>query len=138
MNQHVFNLCVCAKSLQSRPTVQPLGCRLLCPWDSPGKNTGVGCHPLLQEIFPTQRLNPHLLSLLHWQVGSLPLVPPVSPQSTFRQKCLKNHGKLSGVLEEEPQEAVQCTRWVKSTCSEIRLPRFRTCLYHFLVLVILG
>ena len=27
--------------------------RLLCPWDSPGKNTGVGCHFLLQEIFPT-------------------------------------------------------------------------------------
>ena len=27
--------------------------RLLCPWDSPGKNTGVGCHFLLQGIFPT-------------------------------------------------------------------------------------
>ena len=34
---------------------------LLCPWDSPGKNTGVGCHPLLQEILPIQGLNPHLL-----------------------------------------------------------------------------
>ena len=32
--------------------------RLLCPWDSPGKNTGVGFHALLQGIFPTQRLNP--------------------------------------------------------------------------------
>ena len=31
--------------------------RLFCPWDSPGKNTGVGCHFLLQEIFPTQGLN---------------------------------------------------------------------------------
>ena len=28
--------------------------RLLCPWDSPGKNTGVGCHALLQGIFPNQ------------------------------------------------------------------------------------
>ena len=28
--------------------------RLRCPWDSPGKNTGVGCHFLLQRIFPTQ------------------------------------------------------------------------------------
>ena len=28
--------------------------RLLCPWDFPGKNTGVGCHFLLQGIFPTQ------------------------------------------------------------------------------------
>ena len=35
--------------------------RLLCPWDSPGKNTGMGCHFLLQSIFPTQGLNLHLL-----------------------------------------------------------------------------
>ena len=35
--------------------------RLLCPWGSPGKNTGVGCHFLLQGIFPTQRWNLHLL-----------------------------------------------------------------------------
>jgi len=32
--------------------------QLLYPWDSPGKNTGVGCHALLQGIFPTQGLNP--------------------------------------------------------------------------------
>ena len=31
-----------------------------CPWDFPGKNTGVGCHFLLQGIFPTQGLNPGL------------------------------------------------------------------------------
>ena len=31
---------------------------LLCPWDSPGKNTGMGCHSLLQKIFPTQGSNP--------------------------------------------------------------------------------
>ena len=36
--------------------------RLLCPWNSPGKNTGVGCHSLLQGIFPTQGLN---LGFLH-------------------------------------------------------------------------
>ena len=34
--------------------------RLLCSWDSPGKNTGEGCHTLLQGIFPTQGLNPRL------------------------------------------------------------------------------
>ena len=34
--------------------------RLLCPWDSPGQNTGVGSGPLLQGIFPTQGLNPGL------------------------------------------------------------------------------
>ena len=36
--------------------------RLLCPWDSPGKNTGVGCHFLLQGSFPTQGSNLHLMS----------------------------------------------------------------------------
>ena len=43
--------------------------------DYPGKNTGLGCHALLQEIFLTQGLNPPLLHLLHWQVDCLPLVP---------------------------------------------------------------
>ena len=45
--------CVCAQLLQSCPTPcdrMDCSCLLLCPWDSPGKNTGVGCHVLLQEI----------------------------------------------------------------------------------------
>ena len=42
-----------AKSLQSCPTLRPhrqQPTRLPCPWDSPGKNTGVGCHFLLQCV----------------------------------------------------------------------------------------
>ena len=62
-----------------RPNLcDPVDCsppRRLCPWDSPGKNTGVGCHALLQGIFLTQGWNPHLLCLLCWHAGSLPLVP---------------------------------------------------------------
>ena len=50
-----------------------LPARLLCLWNFPGKNTGMGCHFLLQGIFPTQGSNPHLLHLLHWQADSLPL-----------------------------------------------------------------
>ena len=46
----------------------------LCPCDSLGKNTGVGC--FLQVIFPTQGSNPCLWLLLHGQAGSLPLGPP--------------------------------------------------------------
>ena len=50
--------------------------RLLCPWDFPGKNAGVGCHFLLQGIFPTQGLNQHLpvspalhrQILYHWAI----------------------------------------------------------------------
>ena len=52
---------------QSCPTLRPHGllpARLLCQWNSPGKNTGVGCHFLLQGIFLTQELNP---GLLHWR-----------------------------------------------------------------------
>ena len=37
--------------------------RLLSPWDSPGKNNGMGCQALLQGIFPTWGSNPHLLCL---------------------------------------------------------------------------
>ena len=44
-----------------------------CPWNFPGKNTGVGCHSLLYEIFRTQELNLRLSCLLHWQADSLPL-----------------------------------------------------------------
>ena len=44
--------------------------RFLCPWNSPGKNTGVGCHFLLQGIFQTQGLNP---CHPRWYVDSLPL-----------------------------------------------------------------
>jgi len=46
--------------------------------DSPGKNTGVGCHALLQGIFPTQGLNPGLSTL---QVDSLPSEPPGKPKN---------------------------------------------------------
>ena len=34
--------------------------RFLCPWNFPGKNTGVGCHSLLHRVFPTQGSNPGL------------------------------------------------------------------------------
>ena len=44
--------------------------RFLCPWHFPGKNTGVGCHALLQGIFPTQGWNLRLLCLLHGQVDN--------------------------------------------------------------------
>ena len=51
--------------------LQPTG--LLCQWDFPGKDTGEGCHFLLQELFSAQGSNPHFLCLLHWQVDFLPL-----------------------------------------------------------------
>ena len=60
----------------------------LYPWDSPGKNTGVGCHALLQGMSPTQALNPCLLCPLHWQVSFLPLAPPGKPRYMYRYSQL--------------------------------------------------
>ena len=59
----------------------------LCPRDSPGKNTGVSCHALLQGIFLSQGSNPYLLRPLHWQAGSLPLLPPAKTKMLVVQSC---------------------------------------------------
>ena len=60
--------------IKSSPTLWQLHglqpTRLLCPWDFPGKNTGVGYHFLLQGIFLTQGSSLHLL---YWQLDTLPL-----------------------------------------------------------------
>ena len=74
-------LCLVA---QSCPTLcDPMDCSPPCSSvhrDSPGKNTAVGCHALLQGIFPTQRSNSQLLHFLHWHVGSLPAEPARKPK----------------------------------------------------------
>ena len=79
--------CMCTQSCLT--LCDPMECslpRLLRPWDFPGKNTGVGYHFLLQEIFPTQGLNlglPHYRQTLYrlshqgspGRVPNSPLVP---------------------------------------------------------------
>ena len=87
-------VCVCACTCVHAQSIQlclilcdPMDCSLLgfsVHGDSPGKNTGVGCHTLLQGIFLIQEANPRFLSLLHWQVGLvclfvLSLTPPGKP-----------------------------------------------------------
>ena len=90
MLAHIYSLkptdmhtSVCAKLLQSCLTLgDPMDCS---PSGSSvhgmlqALNAGVGCHALLQGIFPTQGSNARFLCLLCWQRGSLPLVPPVKP-----------------------------------------------------------
>ena len=75
---------------------------LLCPWDSPGKNTGVGCHPFLQGIFLTQGSNPDLLhcrktpyqkSLIVWTTREGSEILNVS----FRTNFLYHRHKLGGL-----------------------------------------
>ena len=62
---------------------------LLRPWDSPGKNTRVGCHFLLQGIFLTQGSNSSLLRLLHWQANCLPLSHQRSPTSCYSAASIR-------------------------------------------------
>ena len=71
-------LCVCAQSLS--PVWLFVTPWLFCPWDSPGKDAGVGCQAFLQRVFLTQGSNPSLLQLLHcrrilyhWGTGEAPL-----------------------------------------------------------------
>ena len=72
-----------AKLLQLYLTLcDPTDCeptRFLYPWDSPDKNTGVGCQALLQGIFPTQGSNPQFLCLLRWHLVLLPRAPSGKP-----------------------------------------------------------
>ena len=74
----VYNGLHACKVVQSCPTLcNPIDCSppgSSVPGIFPGKNIGADCHVLLQGIFPTQGSNLCLLSFLHWQAGSLPLV----------------------------------------------------------------
>ena len=84
----------CSATSVASDSVQPHGlepARLLCPWGSPGQKTGARCHALLQGILSTQGLNLCLLSLLDWQSGSSPLVPP------GESNLLSKHPLISGL-----------------------------------------
>ena len=83
--------CVCA---QSCPTLWPHGlqpARLLCPWDSPGKNTGVGCHFLFQGNLPDPGIKPALqadsFQLCH--LGSSNITLSYSKFMLFHQNYVK-------------------------------------------------
>ena len=66
----------------------------------------MGFHALLQGIFLTQGWNPHLLHLLRWQVGSLPLAPPGKPVSRVAQ-----WSRISLPMEETQEMQVQSLGW---------------------------
>ena len=73
--------CCCQVASVVSNSVRPHGLqptRLLRPWDSPGKNTGVGCHFLLQGNIPTQGLNPSPAL----QTDSLPAQLQGKPKNT--------------------------------------------------------
>ena len=114
-------VCVCARaqSLSVSDSLQPHGLQptvFLCPWDSPGKNTGVGCHFLLQGIFPTQELNTCLMRFLHWQPNSLP--PPGKPSNGTRQK----KAQITRPERRDQCLAIQRLPWVARVASGVAEP----------------
>ena len=73
-NLPCLHACMRAVTSVGSDSVPPQGLqliRLFCPWDSPGKNSRVGCHAPVQGIFPTQGLNPHPLKSPALAVGFL-------------------------------------------------------------------
>ena len=118
----------CVPSRFSPDSLHPYGlqpARLLCPWWSPGKNTGVGCHVLLQGIFPTQGWNPHL-----WQVDSLPLMPPGKPCPLYGTEHLPSDSRLltSCVCCAQPPQPVQQT--LKCSAFKHDFSALLICLQH--------
>ena len=87
-----------------------------CPWDSPGKNTGVGCHVFLQRIFPTQELKP-----LWIKPASLPSLALAG--GFFTTSATNRHSDIQRALwvlgeprineapGENPQEPVEKLLW---------------------------
>ena len=92
------------KPMGSYPT------RLLCPWDSPGKNTGVGCHFLLWGIFPMQKLNSGLLDcrqiLYHQIYQRSPQIPEPNNDKTVKDQrdspSLSSGGLLATRVKTSP------------------------------------
>ena len=76
----------------------------------------MGCHFLLQGIFPSQRLNPSLLCLLRWQAASLPLVPPGKPSNPYGDNQKTSLDVANFPLEEEAQNPSSLSQ-VEDHCS---------------------
>ena len=75
--------------------------------DSPGKNTGVGCHALLQGIFLTQGLKPCLLWLLHCVLILYPLSHRGSPWCILHSSRMGPHGEESNSQQQRTEKKGQ-------------------------------
>ena len=93
-----------------------------CPWNSPGKNTGVGCHSLLHRILLIPESNPHLLHfrqiLCHLRHQGSPKIPLFSPQ--LNKKSYRDgfdithyHGTHRSIIP--------------NICKSVQCPFFKSC-----------
>ena len=86
LRPHMLLLICCSVISNFLETYRLKPTRLLDPWDFPGKNSSMGCHFLLQGMFPTQKSNP---LLLHWQTNSSLTEPPDKPQDSTCHRAKK-------------------------------------------------
>ena len=107
----------------------------------PRQDTGVGSHFLLQEIFPTQGLNPHLL---HWQVDSLPLSHQESLSKLYTKLlqpcptlcdpmgCSSPGSSVHGICQARVLEwvVISSTRGSSQPRDQTRVSRIAGRLYH--------
>ena len=101
--------------------------RPLWPWDSPGKNTGMGCYSFRQGTFPTQGSNPHFLQLLHcrqilyhWDTGE-------APEETY-------FNIIKGIYDKPTTNSILSGRKAESMSSKsrnkTRMPTLATFIQH--------
>ena len=83
------------------------------PMEFLGKNIGVGCHALLQGIFPAQGLNPFVVCLLHWQVGSL-TTNAIWEAHIKKYTCLKYTIQLLWYIQSYPTTLLPNARTLSS------------------------
>ena len=98
-----------AKSCLVLATPWTVAKSLLCPWDFPGKNTGLSCHLLLQGIFPTQELNPRSPAL---EADSL-LTELPGLEMPFSKYWLMMKGKIV-ILWQRDLADTTLTKWITS------------------------
>ena len=102
----------------------------LCPWDSPGKNTGVDCHALGQGIFLPQESNQHFLHckqiLYHWGnlpiriymfnswVGNIPWRRKCQPTPVFLPGKSYRQGAWQATVHEVAKSPTQLSNWAQT------------------------
>ena len=99
-------------------TVAPT--KLLCPWDSPGKNTGLGGQALSQGIFPTQKSNLKFLHLLHCRQILHQLSHQRSPKYLMIISQINDMqsylGGILGMIPDSCNKASHTNFWLPNAC----------------------
>ena len=128
--QHTRCMCACQVASVVSDSLWSYGlepARLLYQCDSPGKNTGVGCHALVQGILPTQGWNQRLSYLLHWQAGSLPLMPTGKPWIAHNRSAVKSlnrwtdDGCMGEWVKRWSSQEIQARKYERSLRIDMRM-----------------